>query len=1105
MGLCSRCLMERLFDPPGLEEKETEAGSFITVREVARGGMGNVVEVHDRSLKRSVAMKVMRDDARVSANARLRFRREAEVLARLEHPNIVPIHEQGEDPDGRPFYTMKLVKGRTLRAILDDLKAGKVAAYLDWNLDGLLNVYRKVGDAIGFAHSRGIVHRDLKPDNIMVGEFGEVLVMDWGLAKLLDDAEGEAECETIIEDPGIDLGNLPVKDSSVTLDGAVLGTPQFMPPEQAAGRMSQIDARADVFSLGAILYNILTLRPPIRGDSVEEVLEKVRTGSFEAPTHFNPTQVRKRRKDSDEAEHTTLTRNLDGKLKHCPGGRIPESLSAVTMRAMEFEREERYQSVADLMDDIVAYQRGFATSVEQIGTLGQLWLLIMRHRVVSTLSALMLVISGIFVFKLMASEERSRLNAKQAAVEASNAKSAKTRAEQEAANAKEAEAVAKREKEATRIALAKARIALAEASYRTGDANALLRHLEECPKDLRDSNWRYLRDESDREVRQIDALVNRSIWNCPPIPGTQSRFVTIDNGGFVWDVNAATGVAHEKFRTPLRGRVFVDVNRKADQLIIAQQGTSRFSVIRFDSGETLLSGSVPDGKIELVKFSPDGAFLLARSASPYVLHCLNAQTCEPIWSTRQTSRQVALSPESKLVAMSGSDPETIELRALVTGDVRQRLTHAGITRVNRLVFSPDGRHLAIGDMSGNVLVWQVDNGRLVRQFKAGNGRVQTLQVTRAGFLIVSTGADDISIGKKLQVFALASGSRAETQLGIRPQAIEGILHPDSGHLIFTGQTPSVWRIGDGRETLGLLGTRVPVSVGFLGEKHVFATSPNRGMALFNVAVTNSPITAWRAGDPMAALLSVSHDVTHAVAAFAKSRSPGFSRLKLAADGGVVEHGRIRMPWLVVYVALSSDGQRMLSALRDGRVVETELDSESHRTILDARRGITKMVAYVADARFITVSKGQRGAGKECDCLELWNLETGQRETKVDLEFVVNDLAVDATGRKIAVVGDDWRVHLFGSDSLASIRSFRAHDQRITSVAFHPALPVLATGSTDLAIKLWDHQAGTLLDRYLGSRHAPLDLAFSASGGQLVVGSGDKRTRVYETKLFSESP
>jgi serine/threonine protein kinase len=166
--------------PPPLGVENYQLGA-----EISTGGMGSVLEAHDAKLDRTVAIKVMLLEANADARMRQRFLREAQVLAKLAHPNIVPIYDIVWE-DGMPlFYSMKLVKGRTLQAILTDLRKQVPETLRDYSLDRLLTIFRKVCDAIAFAHSQGVLHRDLKPENIMVGEFGEVLVMDWGLAKLL--------------------------------------------------------------------------------------------------------------------------------------------------------------------------------------------------------------------------------------------------------------------------------------------------------------------------------------------------------------------------------------------------------------------------------------------------------------------------------------------------------------------------------------------------------------------------------------------------------------------------------------------------------------------------------------------------------------------------------------------------------------------------------------------------------------------------------------------------------------------------------------------------------------------------------------------------------
>jgi tetratricopeptide (TPR) repeat protein len=233
---------------------------------VGRGGMGEVFRGKDPALGRDLAVKVLRPELRGNPEAEGRFALEARVTGSLQHPNIVPVHNLGLLPDGRLYFTMKLVRGRTLAEMLaDGTGAGR--------LPELLGVFEKVCQAVAFAHSRGVIHRDLKPANVMVGAFGEVQVMDWGLAKVL--AHG-------LENSGEGgNGEWSRQAAASTVDDrktGVIGTPAYMPPEQDRGAAEEMDERADVFGLGAILCEILTGQPPYPGVGVDDVLHKAAGG-----------------------------------------------------------------------------------------------------------------------------------------------------------------------------------------------------------------------------------------------------------------------------------------------------------------------------------------------------------------------------------------------------------------------------------------------------------------------------------------------------------------------------------------------------------------------------------------------------------------------------------------------------------------------------------------------------------------------------------------------------------------------------------------------------------------------------------------------------------
>jgi tetratricopeptide (TPR) repeat protein len=230
--------------------------------EIARGGMGVIYRATDNALGREVAVKVLHDKYAPTSGAARRFADEARIAGQLQHPGIPPIHDLGALPDGRPFLAMKLIKGDTL----DDLLKARTNASADRGR--FVAVFEQVCQAIAFAHSHRVIHRDLKPANVMVGNYGEVQVMDWGLAKVLGDRPAE------MADPqettnATEVRSLRDSDGSETQSGSVLGTPAFMPPEQAVGAVTQVDEHSDVFGLGAVLAVILTGKPPFVADTAE--------------------------------------------------------------------------------------------------------------------------------------------------------------------------------------------------------------------------------------------------------------------------------------------------------------------------------------------------------------------------------------------------------------------------------------------------------------------------------------------------------------------------------------------------------------------------------------------------------------------------------------------------------------------------------------------------------------------------------------------------------------------------------------------------------------------------------------------------------------------
>lgn len=278
---------------------------------IAHGGLGKVSLARDEVLGRDVALKEILEPYAEDDRKRQRFIREAQITGRLEHPGIVPVYDMGEDGRGRPFYAMRRIDGITLRNAVDCYHGGEhppMSHCVDFR--SLIMHFVSICKTVAYAHSRGVVHRDLKPENIMLGPYGEALLLDWGLAR----AEGhvdEISGVTDREEEG---------SERLTRDGAAIGTPAFMSPEQAAGQLDRVGPASDVYSLGATLYQILTGRPPVQGGKLPEVLERVRHHDFPPPRQLKPS--------------------------------IPPALEAICLKAMALEPAARYSSPLALAMDV---------------------------------------------------------------------------------------------------------------------------------------------------------------------------------------------------------------------------------------------------------------------------------------------------------------------------------------------------------------------------------------------------------------------------------------------------------------------------------------------------------------------------------------------------------------------------------------------------------------------------------------------------------------------------------------------------------------------------------------------------------------------------------
>ena len=1072
----------------------------------ARGGLGRVVRAHDRLLRRTVAIKEL---LQRTPSAQARFMREALITARLQHPGIVPVHEAGRWPSGDPYYSMKLVSGRTLKEMIQERKG------LDERL-ALLPHVLAVAEAIAYAHSQGVVHRDVKPANVVVGDFGETVVVDWGLAKDLavDLAARAGEGDTAVDAADLASGTEP----NATAVGHVMGTPAYMAPEQARGE--SIDARADVYSLGALLYELLAGEPPHTGDSADKILLSALTAS--------PVPIELRQ----------------------PGA--PPDLVAIVHKAMARRPADRYRSAIELAEDVRRFQTGQLVTARQYSTRTLVRRWIARHRgvvVVAAAAAAALAITGGVAFQRVVAQRNL--------------------AESRSAEAFHAEQVA-REKQNELIFLQ-------AQSWLARDPTAAVAWLKLYPAGgPRAERVGAIVDEA------MDLGVSRHILRLPAWPawvgftGDGSAAIGVLKTGEIirWDVASGAptslGRHHETVNAVsmspdgavlavggLGGAIelFAPDGRSAPRRLPSQ--ADAVGMLGFSAdGRRLLSVS-DDRAVRLWDVAsagePGQAPILAIDGAPItgaalgndgetVFLAMMSGEVERVSVADGSRRHVAHldkpayglspSPDGKmLAALFGEWAQSIALVDVASGDV----TALDIANVKgSFGFSPTGKLLVAGSSDGTIYLHDVESGT-DRELHGHEDDIYHLVFSADESMLLSA-SDDATA----RLWNLRTGS-VRVLRGHEDDVFFAALTPDAGMVATASFDASIrlWQLDGAHEVsqvLGRIGEFAGATRSLLTEDGGIVLTANESERhSWNLATgeRHSTKSEWPGmRDPRYRLLAYPA-LDLRTRRYVVPREEGVIEIWDLVRGESTEIGT--GDGVITAVALSVDGRTLVTGRDDGRVeVWDTAGGDDAEPRLLARDLVARGAALSPDGKRVALGLDDR--------LELLDLASGARLGAIELDpvrapsRVQRQLRFSPDGRSLAAwnktsssitlwdvnrgrvahvdIGggqgltwlafspDSSRLALAVSDRSVRVvdaatgqtRLLTGHRDLVHQVAWSPDGKKIASASYDRTIRLWDPDTGRVLRVLRGHGKSVDAVAFSPDGATLTSASGDGTVR-----------